>query len=135
MGVEGLCAAGGKLVVSPNFDVEVVACARQLGAIAIPGVATPSEAFAALRAGADALKVFPAEMITPQVLKSWRSVLPTSRVLLPVGGVGADNLASYRTAGASGAGFGSSLYKPGMSASQVGERARQLADVWRAAAA
>jgi 2-dehydro-3-deoxyphosphogalactonate aldolase len=97
-------------------------------------VSTPSEAFAALAAGAHGLKVFPAEMITPGVLKSWRSVLPSSRVLLPVGGVGADNLPSYRAAGASGAGFGSSLYKPGMSAEQVGERARHLAQVWRAAA-
>ena len=133
--VRDVLAAHGQWIVSPHFDPEVVRESVAHGLVSVPGVSTPSEAFAALAAGAHGLKVFPAEMITPQVLKSWRSVLPTSRVLLPVGGVGADNLASYRAAGASGAGFGSSLYKPGMSASQVGERARQLADVWRAAAA
>ena len=94
----------------------------------------PRVGFAALAAGAHGLKLFPAEMITPVVLKSWRSVLPKSQVLLPVGGVGADNLASYRAAGASGAGFGSSLYKPGMTAQTVAERARHLAQVWQSAA-
>ena len=131
--VRNVHAANGQWIVSPHFDPDVVRESVAHGLVSVPGVSTPSEAFAALAAGAHGLKVFPAEMITPAVLKSWRSVLPKSRVLLPVGGVGADNLASYRAAGASGAGFGSSLYKPGMSALQVGERARHLAEVWRAA--
>lgn len=127
-------AAAGQWIVSPHFDPAVVRESVACGLISVPGVSTPSEAFAALAAGAHGLKLFPAEMITPAVLKSWRSVLPKSRVLLPVGGVGVDNLASYRVAGASGAGFGSSLYKPGMPAQAVGERARHLAQVWQAAA-
>ncbi|MFM2240069.1 MAG: 2-dehydro-3-deoxy-6-phosphogalactonate aldolase [Pseudomonadota bacterium] len=126
-------AAAGEWIVSPHFDPNVVRESVSQGLISVPGVSTPSEAFAALAAGAHGLKVFPAEMITPVVLKSWRSVLPPDRLLLPVGGVGADNLAAYRTAGASGAGFGSSLYKPGLSAQQVGERARQLAQAWSSA--
>ena len=132
--VRDVQAAGGQWIVSPHFDPDVVRDSVSRGLVSVPGVSTPSEAFAALAAGAHGLKLFPAEMITPVVLKSWRSVLPQSRVLLPVGGVGADNLASYRAAGASGAGFGSSLYKPGLSAQQVGERARHLAQVWKAAA-
>ena len=126
-------AAAGEWIVSPHFDPSVVRESVSQGLISVPGVSTPSEAFAALAAGAHGLKVFPAEMITPIVLKSWRSVLPPARVLLPVGGVGADNLAAYRAAGASGAGFGSSLYKPGLNAQQVGERARQLALAWSSA--
>jgi 2-dehydro-3-deoxyphosphogalactonate aldolase len=127
-------AAAGQWIVSPHFDPAVVRESVASGLVSVPGVSTPSEAFAALAAGAHGLKLFPAEMITPMVLKSWRSVLPKSHVLLPVGGVGADNLASYRAAGASGAGFGSSLYKPGLRAQEVGERARHLAQVWQAAA-
>lgn len=126
--------ASGEWIVSPHFDPLVVQESVAQGLVSVPGVSTPSEAFAALAAGAHGLKAFPAEMITPVVLKSWRSVLPRTRVLLPVGGVGADNLAAYQAAGASGAGFGSSLYKPGMTAQQVGDRARQLAQVWRAGA-
>jgi 2-dehydro-3-deoxyphosphogalactonate aldolase len=132
--VSDVHAASGQWIVSPHYAPDVVRESVARGLVSVPGVSTPSEAFAALATGAHGLKVFPAEMITPVVLKSWRSVLPKSRVLLPVGGVSADNLASYRAAGASGAGFGSSLYKPGMSALQVGERARHLAEVWRVAA-
>ena len=131
--VRDVKAAGGEWIVSPHFDPAVVRESVAQGLISVPGVSTPSEAFAALAAGAHGLKVFPAEMITPLVLKSWRSVLPTSHALLPVGGVGAENLAAYRAAGASGAGFGSSLYKPGMTAQQVQERARHLAQVWHSA--
>ena len=126
-------AAAGEWIVSPHFDANLVRESVSQGLISVPGVSTPSEAFAALAAGAHGLKVFPAEMITPLVLKSWRSVLPPTRVLLPVGGVGADNLLAYRAAGASGAGFGSSLYQPGLSAQQVGERARHLAQIWHSA--
>jgi 2-dehydro-3-deoxyphosphogalactonate aldolase len=126
-------AATGEWIVSPHFDPGVVRESVAQGLISVPGVSTPSEAFAALAAGAHGLKLFPAEMITPLVLKSWRSVLPATRILLPVGGVGPDNLLAYRAAGASGAGFGSSLYKPGMGAQQVGERARHLAQRWHSA--
>ena len=129
--VRDVKAAGGEWIVSPHFDPAVVRESVAQGLISVPGVSTPSEALAALGVGADGLKLFPAEMITPVVLKSWRSVLPASRVLLPVGGVGADNLAAYRAAGASGAGLGSSLYKPGTSAEQVADRARHLARVWQ----
>jgi len=132
--VRDVQAASGQWIVSPHFDPAVVRESVACGLISVPGVSTPSEAFSALGTGAHGLKLFPAEMITPVVLKSWRSVLPKSQVLLPVGGVGADNLASYRAAGASGAGFGSSLYKPGMPAQAVAERARHLAQVWQAAA-
>lgn len=132
--VRDVKAASGEWIVSPHFDPAVVSESVAQGLISVPGVSTPSEAFAALATGAHGLKLFPAEMISPVVLKSWRSVLPRSHVLLPVGGVSADNLASYCMAGASGAGFGSSLYKPGMSAQQVGERARQLAQIWQSAA-
>jgi 2-dehydro-3-deoxyphosphogalactonate aldolase len=131
--VRNVKAAGGEWIVSPHFDPAVVRESVSQGLISVPGVSTPSEAFAALAAGAHGLKVFPAEMVTPGVLKSWRSVLPKSHSLLPVGGVGAENLAAYRAAGASGAGFGSSLYKPGMTAQQVQERARHLAQVWQSA--
>ena len=131
--VRDVKAAGGEWIVSPHFDPTVVRESVSQGLISVPGVSTPSEAFAALGAGAHGLKLFPAEMITPVVLKSWRSVLPATKVLLPVGGVGADNLAAYRAAGASGAGFGSSLYKPGLTAEQVLERAHQLARVWMSA--
>lgn len=131
--VRDVKAAGGEWIVSPHFDPTVVRESVSQGLISVPGVSTPSEAFAALGAGAHGLKLFPAEMITPVVLKSWRSVLPATKVLLPVGGVGADNLAAYRAAGASGAGFGSSLYKPGLTAEQVHERAHQLARVWMSA--
>lgn len=131
--VRDVKAAGGEWIVSPHFDPTVVRESVSQGLISVPGVSTPSEAFAALGAGAHGLKLFPAEMITPVVLKSWRSVLPATKVLLPVGGVGADNLAAYRAAGASGAGFGSSLYKPGLTAEQVHERAHQLALVWMSA--
>ena len=131
--VRDVKAAGGEWIVSPHFDPTVVRESVSQGLISVPGVSTPSEAFAALGSGALGLKLFPAEMITPVVLKSWRSVLPATKVLLPVGGVGADNLAAYRAAGASGAGFGSSLYKPGLTAEQVHERAHQLALVWMSA--
>lgn len=132
--VRNVKAAGGEWIVSPHFDPAVVRESVSQGLISVPGVSTPSEAFAALAAGAHGLKVFPAEMISPVVLKSWRSVLPKSHALLPVGGVGTENLAAYRAAGASGAGFGSSLYKPGMTAQSVQERARHLTQVWQSAA-
>ena len=124
-------AADGQLIIAPNFSPEVAAQARALGLLYIPGVATPSEAFAALEAGAHALKLFPAEMITPVVVKALRAVLPATVRLLPVGGIGVGNMAAYRQAGANGFGIGSSLYKPGMTTEQVRAQAQAFAAAWR----
>jgi len=118
--------AGGRLMVAPNFDAGVVRAAKAAGLVALPGVMTPSEGFAALKAGADGLKLFPAEIIPPAVFKAWRAVFAADTLLLAVGGVGVDNIAAYRDAGASGYGIGSALYKPGRSAAQIGRLARAL---------
>lgn len=124
-------AAGGQLVVSPHFDAAVVREAVRRDMVCLPGVATPSEAFAALAAGAHGLKLFPAEMIAPVVVKALRAVLPASVRLLPVGGITPDNMGPYRAAGANGFGIGSALYKPGMTSDQVTVQARQFAAAWR----
>lgn len=123
-------AAGGRLIVSPNFNAEVVCEARRLGMACLPGVLSASEAFAALRAGATGLKLFPAEMIPPAVVKALRAVLPRHTLLLPVGGIGAGNMDAYRAAGADGFGIGSSLYRPGMSAADVERNALAFSAVW-----
>jgi 2-dehydro-3-deoxyphosphogalactonate aldolase len=127
-------AVGGQLIVSPNADDTVISAASQLGLVCLPGVATPTEAFAALRAGAAGLKLFPAEMLPPAVVKAWRAVIPESVALLPVGGISVGNLSAYRAAGASGFGIGGSLYRSGVSAEQVGTVARDLLAAWLAAA-
>ena len=127
-------AAGGRLVVSPNFDAGVVAAALESGMVCLPGVATASEAFAALAAGASALKLFPAEMITPAVVKALRAVLGTDTVLLPVGGITPASMAAYRRAGADGFGLGSALYQPGMDAAGVARNARAFIAAWHAGA-
>lgn len=124
--VRDVHAAGGQLVVSPNFNADVVHEAVRLGMVCLPGVMTATEAFAALQAGATGLKLFPAEMITPAVVKALRAVLPGDALLLPVGGVTADNMAAYRAAGASGFGIGSALFAPGMTAAQVAENAMKF---------
>ena len=118
--------ANGKLIVAPNFDADVVRAAKIAGLEALPGVMTPSEGFAALKAGADALKLFPAEIIPPVVFKAWRAVFPANTLLLAVGGIGVENIATYRDAGASGYGIGSALYKPGRPAAEIGPLARAL---------
>jgi 2-dehydro-3-deoxyphosphogalactonate aldolase len=118
--------AGGQLIVAPNFDVDVVRTAKVAGLVALPGVMTPSEGFAALKAGADGLKLFPAEIIPPAVFKAWRAVFPADCLLLAVGGVGVDNLKTYAQAGASGYGIGSALYKPGRAAAEIAPLARAL---------
>lgn len=119
-------AAGGRLVVAPNFNPAVVAQALALGMVVLPGVATPTEAFAALAAGAHGLKLFPAEMIAPATVKALRAVLPKETALMPVGGITPDNMAAYRAAGASGFGLGSALYAPGRKAHEVQSRARHF---------
>ena len=116
-------AAGGALIVSPNVDAAVVREAVALGLACLPGVATPSEAFAALAAGAHGLKLFPAEMMPPAVVKALRAVLPPAVPVLPVGGITPANMAAYRAAGASGFGIGSALYAPGRTAAAVRESA------------
>jgi 2-dehydro-3-deoxyphosphogalactonate aldolase len=128
--VDAVADAGARLVVAPNFNAEVLARARARGLVSLPGVATPTEGFAALAAGASGLKLFPAEMLGPNVLKAWRAVFPKDAALYPVGGVGVDNLPAYRQAGASGAGLGSSLYAPGVSADLVRRRAEALVAAW-----
>ena len=130
--VRDVHAAGGQLIVSPHFDPVVVAEAKRLGMIALPGVATPSEAFAALRSQADGLKVFPSEMVQPAVLKAWCAVLPADTVLVPVGGIKPDNMAAYRNAGASGFGIGSALFKPGMAVAEVHQQPLRFRQAWAA---
>ncbi len=117
--------AGGELVVSPNFNSVVVQEAIRLGMICLPGVMTATEAFAAMAAGATGLKLFPSEMISPAVVRALRAVMPASTRLFPVGGITRENMGNYLAAGASGFGIGSSLFKPGMTASEV--RAHALA--------
>ena len=129
--VKDVHAAGGRLVVAPNFNPAVVAQALALKMVVLPGVATPTEAFAALDAGAHGLKLFPAEMISPVTVKALRAVLPKSAALMPVGGITPDNMAAYRTAGASGFGLGSALYAPGRSAAQVQEMAQAFVRAWQ----
>jgi 2-dehydro-3-deoxyphosphogalactonate aldolase len=114
-----VAAAGGQLIVMPHGDVAVIAEAKQLGLFCIPGIATPTEAFAAIHAGADALKIFAAEHISPAVVKAWRAVLPKEVALLPV-----------EQAELLGFGIGSALYAPGRSAAETGERARKFAQAW-----
>ena len=123
-------SAGGELIVSPNFNPAVVAEAVRLGMVCLPGVMTASEAFAALAAGASGLKIFPAEMITPMVLKALRAVLPAETLVLPVGGISPLNMPAFRTAGANGFGIGSALFKPGMTPAQVAESAAGFKAAW-----
>jgi 2-dehydro-3-deoxyphosphogalactonate aldolase len=130
--VKDVHAAGGRLVVAPNFNTAVVAQALALNMVVLPGVATPTEAFAALDAGANGLKLFPAEMISPATVKALRAVLPKDAALMPVGGITPDNMAAYRKAGASGFGLGSALYAPGRSAAQVQEMAQAFVRAWQA---
>ena len=129
--VQDVHVAGGRLVVAPNFNPAVVAQALALNMVVLPGVATPTEAFAALDAGAHGLKLFPAEMVSPVTVKALRAVLPKDAALMPVGGITPDNMAAYRTAGASGFGLGSALYAPGRSAEQVRLAAQNFVNAFR----
>jgi 2-dehydro-3-deoxyphosphogalactonate aldolase len=128
--VRDVHAAGGRLIVAPNFDADVVREARRLGMACLPGVLTASEAFAALRAGVNGLKLFPAEMIPPAAVKALRAVLPQEALLLPVGGISTANMGAYRAAGADGFGIGSSLYKPGTSVADVERSALAFSAAW-----
>ncbi|MDM0104206.1 2-dehydro-3-deoxy-6-phosphogalactonate aldolase [Variovorax sp. J22R24] len=116
-------AAGGELIVAPNFNAEVIAEAARLGLVSLPGVMTPTEAFGALAAGATGLKLFPAELASPAVVKALLAVLPKGTPLMPVGGITPDNMDEWRAAGSAGFGIGSALYKPGKTADDVREDA------------
>ncbi len=132
--VRAVAATGAGLIVSPHTQLDVLAEGLRLGLVCLPGVATPTEAFAALAAGAHGLKLFPAEWLPPAGLKAMRAVLPAGTRLLPVGGITSDNMAAYRAAGAAGFGIGSALYKPGMGVAEVALQAGRFADAWRSAA-
>ena len=119
--------AGGRLIVMPHADVAVIREAKRLGLLCIPGASTPTEAFSALAAGADGLKMFPAEALPPAALKAWRAVLPRDTLVFAVGGMRPDNLAPYWEAGADGFGTGSNLYKPGASVEAVRDAAQAYA--------
>lgn len=116
--------AGGRMVISPNTNIDVIRATAAAGLVSLPGIATPSEALAAIDAGATALKLFPAEAASPAVLKAMRAILPANLRVLPVGGIVPEGMASWSEAGAAGFGLGSALYKPGMPAGEVGTRAR-----------
>jgi len=122
--VGAIQATGGRLIVSPNTDVAVIAATAAAGLVSIPGYFTPSEAFTALKAGATALKLFPADATTPAVLKAQRAVIPADVPILPVGGVKPDNMQRWIEAGANGFGLGGGLYKAGQSAAETAEKAR-----------
>ncbi|MGV6872409.1 2-dehydro-3-deoxy-6-phosphogalactonate aldolase [Pseudochelatococcus sp. B33] len=130
--VAEIAAAGGRIIVTPHGDPAVIRAAKQHGLIAAPGIATPTEGFAALAAGADALKLFPAEALSPAVLKAMRSVFPKGTPFLPVGGITPDTMAPWHGAGAAGFGLGSALYKPGLDAAAVRAHARAFVSAYRA---
>ena len=121
--VEQVADAGGRLVVMPHSDTDIIATAAKAGLCVVPGFSTPTEAFAALRAGASGLKLFPAEASPPGVLRAMRAVLPKEVAVLPVGSITPVNMAEYWSAGADGFGLGSALYKAGMSADRVAANA------------
>lgn len=128
--VNEVADAGGRLIVMPHSDPAVVRAAKAIGLACVPGVATPTEGFAALANGADALKLFPAELLTPNVLKAMRSVFPADTRFLPVGGITPESMDAYILAGAAGFGLGSALYKPGDSAESVAANAGAFVSAW-----
>ena len=131
--VDEVAEAGAKLVVAPNADRAVIERAAHRGLAVLPGVATMTEAFEALKAGASGLKLFPGEAIPPEVVRAWRSVLPKATPLFPVGGVTPERIGPYRRAGADGFGIGSALYKPGAGVSAVQSAARAFVKAWNEA--
>ncbi len=129
--VDRVARVGARFVVAPNADGAVIARAFNLRLARLPGVATPTEAFRALWLGASALKLFPAEVLPPEVVKAWRSTLPDGTQLFPVGGITPDRIAPYRKAGAAGFGIGGALYRPGMTPAEVQRAARAFVAAWR----
>lgn len=123
-------AAGAELIVSPHFDPAVVDAATRAGLVCLPGIMTPTEAFGALAAGAAGLKLFPAELAAPAVVKALLAVLPRGTPLLPVGGIAAHHMADWRAAGAAGFGIGSALYRPGKQLTAVAQDAARFSAAW-----
>lgn len=130
--VREVADAGGRLIVSPNCDPDVIRASVAAGLQSWPGVLTPSECFAALKNGATGLKVFPAFQMGTEGLKAIRAVLPAETQIFMVGGVGPDTFADWRQAGANGFGLGSNLYRPGSTAEEVGEKTREIVKAWEA---
>jgi len=130
--VAEVAAAGGKLIVTPHADLSIVRAAKEAALFALPGFFNPTEAFALLEAGADGIKLFPAEVLGPAMLKALRAVLPKSAIVIPVGGVDAQQVAPWMNAGALGLGVGSSIYKPGDDARTVEAKAQALMAAVRA---
>lgn len=133
--VDEVKRVGGELIVMPHSDADVVRAAKAQGLACAPGVATPNEAFAALKNGADVLKMFPAEQLGPHVVRAWRAVIAAQVPLVPVGGVAPDNMGPFLAAGANGFGLGSALYKPGQSAATTAAHAKAFIDGLQAAKA
>ncbi|WP_395700266.1 2-dehydro-3-deoxy-6-phosphogalactonate aldolase [Aquabacterium sp.] len=133
--VDAVAQSGGRLIVSPHFDPAVVAHTVARGLVAVPGIFTASEAFAALRAGAHALKLFPAEASSPAALRALATVLPPGTPLWPVGGIEPAHLAAWRAAGATGFGIGGALFKPEYELPEIERRARAFVAAWEAVAA
>ncbi|MBP1844836.1 2-dehydro-3-deoxyphosphogalactonate aldolase [Rhizobium petrolearium] len=130
--VADVAATGAKVIISPNANPAVIKASRAAGMVSLPGVATPTEAFAAIEAGATGIKAFPAEAIPPLIIKAWKAVLPKEIPVLAVGGVTPENMVAYAQAGAAGFGIGSSLYKPGTDIASVAEKARKFIEAMRA---
>jgi 2-dehydro-3-deoxyphosphogalactonate aldolase len=126
-----VASTGAKLLVMPHADVAVIRAAKAAGMICVPGILTPTEGFAALAAGADALKLFPAELAGPPVLRALRSVFPAGTAFLPVGGIKPDTMGSFVAAGAAGFGLGSALYRPGDDVETVAANAAAFVAAWR----
>lgn len=125
-----VAACGAELVVSPNTNPAVIAATKAAGLLSVPGFATPSEAFAAIDAGADALKAFPTDMISPAALRALKEVLPANIPVIPVGGVTIEKIAEYRKAGAAGFGIGSAIYRPGADAASVLKNAKDFVEAF-----
>lgn len=130
--VEAVAEVGGTLIVAPNTNPAVISAAASRGLIAVPGFQTPSEAFAALKAGARALKLFPAEAASPAVLKAIRTVLPAGTAVLPVGGISPTTMAPWHAVGAAGFGIGSALYSPGVTPEVLADRAAAFISAYKA---
>ena len=125
-----VAACGAELVVSPNTNPAVIAATKAAGLLSVPGFVTPSEAFAGIEAGADALKAFPTDMVSPAALRAVKEVLPAHMPVIPVGGVTIEKIAEYKKVGAAGFGIGSAIYRPGSDAASVSKKARDFVEAF-----